>query len=58
MEGAYVKPGGDAAQEWQDRYDFALLTIFKNCEDNVRSKIETSELASDAWKILKDGYEG
>jgi len=32
--------------------------IFKNCEENVQSKIETCELASEAWKELREAYEG
>jgi len=59
VEGTFKKPTSmeDATQEWQDGNDFALLTIFQNCEENVRTKIETCELASEAWKELKDTYE-
>lgn len=49
---------GAEIQEWEDANDYALWTYFKNCEDGVRSKIETCELATEAWKGLKTSYEG
>jgi len=43
VDGNYAKPSTppDEVQEWDDGNDFVPLTIFKNCEENVRSKIET-----------------
>jgi len=33
-----------------------LLTILKNCEDNIRSRIGIYELAKDAYDELKKTY--
>jgi len=43
---------------WQKANGLTLLTILKNCEDNVRSRIGTYELAKDAYDELKKAYEG
>ena len=43
---------------WQKANDLTLLTILKNCEDNVRSRVGTCELAKEAFDELKKAYEG
>lgn len=60
VEGTLEKPTTprEVVREWENGNDFALLTMFNNCEDNVRSKTEICELAREAWKVLKDAYEG
>jgi len=56
--GEFVKSEGAEGKAWQKANDLALLTILKNCEDNVRSRIGTCELAKDAYDELKKAYEG
>jgi len=57
VEGTYRKPPTNA-QEWEDGNAFILLTILKNCESQVRSRIGTMENAIEAWNELKRAYEG
>jgi len=59
VTGEFTKPAQAAeAKIWQKANDLTLLTILKNCEDNVRSRIGTCELAKDAYDELKKAYEG
>ena len=57
VTGEFIKPTRDG-KIWQEANDFILPTILKNCEDNVRSRIGTYELAKDAFDELKKAYEG
>lgn len=57
ITGEYIKPA-NGARKWEKANDFILLTILKNCEDNVRSRIGTFELAKEAFEELKKAYEG
>jgi len=57
ITGDYTKPTG-AAKKWEKANDFILLTILKNCEDNVRSRIGTFELAKEVFEELQKAYEG
>ena len=43
---------------WDDADDLALLTIQENCEDDVRSRIGTYELAAEAYDELRKAFEG
>jgi len=59
VTGDYTKPtSGSATKKWEKANDFILLTILKNCEENVRSRIGTFELAKAAFEELKKAYEG
>jgi len=59
VDGTYLKPTDETeAQTWNDGNDFILITIRKNCEANVRSRIGTYELARNAYDELKKAYEG
>ena len=48
----------DGTQAWDNANDFALITILHNCEDDIRSHIETYKLAKDAYNGLKKSFEG
>ena len=43
---------------WDDANDLALLTIRENCEEDVRSRIGTFELAAEAYEELRKAFEG
>ena len=43
---------------WEDANAVALLTIRKNCEDDVRARIGNLESAKEAYEELKKVYEG
>jgi len=59
VDGTYPKPTDKTeVQTWDDGNDFILITICKNCEANVRSRIGTHELAKNAYDELKKAYEG
>jgi len=59
ITGDFKKPAQAAEGKiWQKANDLTLLTILKNCEDNVRSRIGTFELAKKAFDELKKAYEG
>jgi len=59
ITGEFQKPAQIAeGRVWQKANDLTLLTILKNCEDNVRSRIGTFELAKEAYDELKKAYEG
>jgi len=56
IDGSYPKPTDETGgQTWDNGNDFILITIRKNCEANVRSRIE---LAKNAYDELKKAYEG
>jgi len=58
ITGDFRKPTQAAEGKiWQKANDLMLLTILKNCEDNVRSRIGTYEWAKDAYDELKKAYE-
>jgi len=57
ITGDYTKPTS-ATKKWAKANDFILLTILKNCAENVRSRIGTFELAKVAFEELKKAYEG
>jgi len=58
ITGDFRKPTQAAEGKiWQKANDLTLLTILKNCKDNVRSRIGTYELAKDAYDELKKVYE-
>jgi hypothetical protein len=38
---------------WEDRKPLAVLTVRKNCCDEIKSRFGVLELASDIWKELK-----
>jgi hypothetical protein len=46
-----------AIREWKDANGVALLTIRKNCEDEVRARIGNLTLAKEAYNELKKAYE-
>ena len=59
VTGEFTNPAQAAEGKiWQKANDLTLLTILKNCENNVRSRIGTCELAKDAYDELKKAYEG
>jgi hypothetical protein len=49
---------GKATREWKDANSIALLTIQKNCEDEVRARIGNLTNAKEAYDELKRAYEG
>jgi hypothetical protein len=49
---------GKAIRAWKDANSIALLTIRKNCEDEVRARIGNLTNAKEAYDELKRAYEG
>jgi hypothetical protein len=47
-----------ALRNWKDANAVALLTLRKNCEDDVRARIGNLTIAKDAYDELKKAYEG
>jgi hypothetical protein len=43
---------------WEDGNSLVVLTIRKNCCDEVKSRFGVLDLASDIWKELKKAFEG
>jgi len=72
VTGAYAKPsmamekasntGGTTAKRavrmWKDADAIALLTIEKNCEEDVQARIGNCTTAEIAYQELKKAYEG
>jgi len=59
ITGEFTKPAQAAEEKiWQKANDLTLLTILKNCEDNVHSRIGTYELAKEAYDELRKAFEG
>jgi transposase InsO family protein len=52
------KKVGKAIRAWKDGNSVALLTIRKNCEDEVRARIGNLTNAKEAYEELKRAYEG
>jgi hypothetical protein len=48
---------GNAIRAWKDANSTALLTIRKNCEDEVRARIGNLTNAKEAYDELKRAYE-
>jgi hypothetical protein len=49
---------GKAIRAWKDANSIALLTIRKNCEDEVRARIGNLTNTKEAYDELKRAYEG
>ena len=47
-----------AIGNWKDVNSIALLTIRRNCEDDVRARIGSLTNAKDAYNELRKGFEG
>ena len=47
-----------AVRAWKDTNSIALLTLRKNCEDNVRARIGNLSTAKEAFDELKRAFEG
>lgn len=62
VTGGYGKPEESVTPKekrtWKDANVVALLTIRKNCKDNVRAGIDSIGSAKDAYNELKKAYEG
>ena len=53
-----VSGTNEAIRNWKDANSIALLTIRRNCEDDVRVRIGSLTNAKDAYNELKKAYEG
>jgi hypothetical protein len=61
VTGNYGKPTATTGRElrsWKDANAVALLTMRKNCEDDVKARIGNLASAKDAYGELKKAYEG
>jgi hypothetical protein len=61
VTGSYEKPTATTGRElrsWKDANAVALLTMRKNCEDDVKARIGNLTSAKDAYAELKKAYEG
>ena len=61
MEKASDEAASKAKKEvraWKDANNIGLLTIQKNCEDNILAKVGNETSAEGAYDKLKKAYEG
>lgn len=62
VTGRYAQPTSEATmtttQQWQDANAIALLTIRKNCENDVRARVGNISTAQAAYRELQKAYEG
>ena len=60
VSGIYPQPHDDetGAQQWHDANSIALLTIRKNCADEVRARIGNLNTAREAYQEFQSAYEG
>jgi len=61
VTGSYAKPGETDKKEykqWREANVVALLTIKKNCDEEVRARIGSFREAKEAYDELKKAYEG